>query len=106
MSTTHCFTKSDKKPRSGKEYFSGDSFKVAAVQSHLKENLIFLAFSLTDDMFEIRLPDFKTQEIHIHICYSCVFISATVHVVDNEHFFQVRHPRGVEYKPQTLYIFL
>jgi hypothetical protein len=95
MTTTHCFTKSDKKPRSGKECFSGDSSKVSAVQFHLKEHLIFLAFSLTGDVFEIRSPD---------ICYSRVFISATV--VDNEHFFQVRHPRGVEYKLQTLYIYI
>jgi hypothetical protein len=96
LTTTHCFTKSDTKPRSGKEHISGYSSKVDAVHSRLKEHLIVLAFCLTGYVFEIRSPYFKIQEIHIYMCYSFVFLPATA--VDNEHFFQVRHPLGVEYK--------
>jgi len=45
--------------------------------------MIFLAFSLTGEVLEIRSPDFKTQEIHIHVCYSFTFLPDTG--VDNEH---------------------
>ena len=80
LTTTHCFTESVTKPHSDKEYLSGDSSNVVAVQSHLKECLIALAFCIMGDVFEICSSDL---DLHNHIRYSFTFLPDTG--VDNEY---------------------